>query len=188
MRRTHHPLRHAHHSRPASTRTRAAQEKNARAATAKATPARLSAPRCYPATTRVTRRPPRGSGRPLEASGNLVAGVSGNATHAGTNHKETAETCWKNLCKNPPYASPTCASRTQWTSRPTAEDAGRPGGAARGPEAAANQGRRSSHRRPGNGRPPTSLIFSMETRPRGPGPATGSKRVLPKAYSTGATA
>ena len=102
MRRTHHPLRHAHHGRPASTRTRAAQEKAARAATAKAAPTRLSAPRCYPATTRVTRRPPRESGRPLEASGNLVAGVSGNATDTGTNHKETAETCWKNLCENPP--------------------------------------------------------------------------------------
>ena len=68
MRRTHHPLRHAHHGRPASTRTRAAQEKNARAATAKATPARLSAPRCYPATTRATTETPQ---RIEEAAGSV---------------------------------------------------------------------------------------------------------------------
>jgi hypothetical protein len=134
------------------------------------------------------RNPPRGSGRPLEASGNLVAGVSGNATDAGTNHKETAETCRKNLCENPPLCfcdlrikdtvdfKTNCRRRRQ-TRRRSARP--RSGGQPR---------TESSHRRPGNARPPTSLIFSMETRPRAPGPATGSKRVLPKAYSTGATA
>ena len=46
----------------------------------------------------------------------------------------------------------------------------------------------SSHRQPGNGRPPSGQIFSMETRPRGPDPAAGSKRILPKVCSTSATA